>query len=138
MGEYSHAEAFALMQYRDKETGEIELIWNSRDGVTPFIVLSRAGNHSQHVNWRGDERKPDHVPEIGDRIFVDLTMEVAVEFQRKRFAGSPEMAERLRDHYGEDDETIIQKLVEDMMEPGGQPDVLVVTEEVRERFLTKA
>lgn len=74
---YQAAEAFCLMRYRDTVTGEVELIWNSRDGVTPFIVHSRRENESQHVDWRSDRRVPFHVPQVGDRIFVDLTEEQA-------------------------------------------------------------
>lgn len=71
--EYKHAEAFCLMQYRDETTGGVEVIWNSRDGVTPLCVRSRAGNDAYHVNWEQDQCVPDHKPAPGDRIFVDLT-----------------------------------------------------------------
>lgn len=61
------------MQYKDSVTGEIETIWNSRDGVTPFIVESRAGNESLHVNWQQDVYDPNFVPKPGMRIFVDAS-----------------------------------------------------------------
>lgn len=32
---YQHAEAFCLMQYASKDGSEREIVWNSRDGVTP-------------------------------------------------------------------------------------------------------
>jgi len=70
---YKHNEAFCLMQYRDEVTGEIEILWNSRDGVTPFVIESRAGNEATHVNWRQDQRRPDYVPTPGMRIFVDAS-----------------------------------------------------------------
>lgn len=35
-----HKEAFCLMLYRGVESGEEEWLWNSRDGVTPFIIWS--------------------------------------------------------------------------------------------------
>lgn len=70
---YRHHEAFCLMQYQDEVTGEIEILWNSRDGVTPFIIGSRAGNSAQHVNWKKDECRPDFVPTPGMRIFVDAS-----------------------------------------------------------------
>lgn len=74
-----HVEAFCLMQYQDRITGEIEIIWNSRDGVTPFIVTSRRGNEAVHAAWSEDKSVPDHRPKPGDRIFVDLTLVRAKE-----------------------------------------------------------
>jgi len=68
-----HKEAFCLMQYQDQITKEIEILWNSRDGVTPFIIKSRAGNESIHVNWQQDKRVPNYVPKPGMRIFVDAS-----------------------------------------------------------------
>ncbi len=70
---YNHGEAFCLMQYRDDVTGEVETIWNSRDGVTPFVIDSRAGNTATHVDWSNDQRNPDFVPPHGMRIFVDAS-----------------------------------------------------------------
>ena len=78
-----HQEAFCLMQYASKDGSERELIWNSRDGVTPFCILSRSGVEMQHVNWKQDRYVPQHLPRVGDRIFVDLTFERAIETQRQ-------------------------------------------------------
>lgn len=82
MSKYSHKEAFCLMLYRD-EAGNEEWIWNSRDGVTPFMVTSRQGLRAQHVEWHRDRCVPDHKPKPGDRIFVDLTLDRAREFRTK-------------------------------------------------------
>jgi hypothetical protein len=76
---YEYAEAFCLMQYEDEETGEVETIWNSRDGVTPLTVKSRAGNIAKHVHWQFDLRDPNHVPKIGDRVFAAFTPKSARE-----------------------------------------------------------
>ena len=73
MSPYKHNEAFCLMQYRDEVTGDIETLWNSRDGVTPFIIESVAGNEAVHHNWSDDKRAPDFVPPPGMRIFVDAS-----------------------------------------------------------------
>lgn len=70
---YAHKEAFCLMQYQDEVTKEIEILWNSRDGVTPFGIESRAGNTAYHVDWRKDVCRPDFVPTPGMRIFVDAS-----------------------------------------------------------------
>lgn len=71
--DYKHGEAFCLMQYQDEVTGELETLWNSRDGVTPFVIPSREGNSAQHVNWHLDQRVPDFVPPLGMRVFVDAS-----------------------------------------------------------------
>jgi len=94
---YNHVEAFCLMRYQDKVTKEIKVIWNSRDGVTPFGVTSKDGNESFHVEWEQDRCVPDHVPEVGSNIFIDLTRKKYLEYQR-------EVVER----YWEDDENSIQ------------------------------
>jgi len=78
---YSHREAFCLMKYRDKEGNE-EIIWNSRDGVTPFCVVSRQGHMAEHVDWKEDVRNEDYDPPPGSRIFMDLTLEDAIADKR--------------------------------------------------------
>lgn len=70
---HKHKEAFGLMQYQDEVTKDIEILWNSRDGVTPFGIKSRLGNPSYHINFRQDQCRPDFVPEPGMRIFVDAS-----------------------------------------------------------------
>jgi hypothetical protein len=70
---YRHPEAYCLMQYQDQVTGEIEVIWNSRDGVTPFVVESPKGNEAHHIDWRADKRRVDFVPPPGMRMFVDAS-----------------------------------------------------------------
>jgi hypothetical protein len=81
---HRHAEAFCLMTYRTEDGAEIERIWNSRDGVTPFIVSSRDGREMRHVEWSRDEYLPDRQPQAGERIFVDLTPEIAERHARER------------------------------------------------------
>lgn len=80
-------EAFALMQYQDpgNPQGPIEWIWNSRDGVTPFIVRERDGNTMlQHIHFGDDIFAPQYVPNIGQRVFIDLTEEKARQYNDKR------------------------------------------------------
>lgn len=78
---FDHPEAFCLMWYQDQVTGERERLWNSRDGVTPFVITSPAGNESRHVDWHCDMRIIDHMPKIDDRVFVNLTLERAREYR---------------------------------------------------------
>ena len=78
---YQHAEAFCLMVYENGE--ERETLWNSRDGVTPFVILSRtSGNELVHKHWKLDRFMPYFKPPVGSRIFVDLTKEKHLEYQR--------------------------------------------------------
>lgn len=81
---YVHKEAFCLMTYRaDDGSKEEEVIWNSRDGVTPFVITLRSGKEARHVDWHLDRCVPDHMPPLGSRIFVDLTAPRARELARR-------------------------------------------------------
>ncbi len=90
--EYNHPEAFNMMKYASDDRTVVEFIWNSRDGVTPFMVMSQDGKTQlTHVDWRGDIRmlKPDLKP--GQRIFVDMTPARAAYWAKERmdcFVGS--------------------------------------------------
>lgn len=74
---HEHAEAFMVMTYQSDDKRDDERIWNSRDGVTPFVIILRNGKQARHVMWEMDSYEPEHKPEIGDRIFVDMTEERA-------------------------------------------------------------
>jgi hypothetical protein len=79
---HKHPEAFCLMRYRADNRQLEEVIFNSRDGVTPFVITMRDGTPGTHIDWRGDVYAPDHQPKVGDRIFVDLSQERAREIAR--------------------------------------------------------
>ena len=67
-----------LMEYCCEKCKTIEILWNSRPRVTPFIVKCREENcdgEMNHVNWSNDKYRPNHQPKIGDRIFVDFSKE---------------------------------------------------------------
>lgn len=77
---YRHAEAYMLMIYRADDGTEEETVWNSRDGVTPFVITLRSGKTAAHVDWHRDVRTgPGFVPAPGSRMFVDVTAETARE-----------------------------------------------------------
>lgn len=72
---YNHAEAFCLMTYRCDSCLHLETFWNSRDGVTPFVVIARCRRcegDMQHINFRSDVCAPDHIPFRGQGIFIDM------------------------------------------------------------------
>ena len=65
-----HREAFALMAYASEDGREIR-IWNSRNGVTPFCSHIEELGEIQHTDFGGDACRPQHIPKVGDWIFVD-------------------------------------------------------------------
>lgn len=124
---YQHAEAFCLMAYRSDDGTETEIIWNSRDGVTPFVITLRSGQQATHVAWQGDRRIVDYSPPPGSRIFVDLTPErarQAAERNVSRYLGDPDMRDMLLDQFG-DRESAIDALTVEYLEPGA-PDLVEV------------
>ena len=71
-------EGFALMRYESADGSHSELIWNSRDAITSFMITDETGKiELQHVDWRNDKYLPHHVPDVGDRIFVSMTEDMA-------------------------------------------------------------
>lgn len=71
--DYRHREAYCLMKYATSDGKEVEWIWNSRDGVTPFVVRSKSGREMTHVQWMYDVRIKGYIPLEGERVFVDAT-----------------------------------------------------------------
>lgn len=132
------AEAYCLMLYRDS-AGNEEWIWNSRDGVTHFIVQSRQGFEANHVEWHWNLFRPYHVPAVGYRIFVTTTPERArerAEAWYDRFeADTAWGADFLKRH--PDREKAIASKVQEILEymAPHSPDLIEVTEEVRKQFL---
>ncbi len=138
-GKYLHGEAFMLMKYQSEDRSTEEMLWNSRDGVTPFILHSVDGVEMSHVNWQNDYREPGHIPEVGTRMFIDLTKEKMLDYKRT-------LVERAWD-----DEKYPLKEYEEMEVLGkagaayklaysewqdGQPDIVVVTQKIRDEIGT--
>ena len=69
--EHQYGERFCLMLYRGEHTKRIVDIWNSRNGVTPFIV-DIDGEKYQHVHFQLDRRVPEHRLRPGDYFFRDI------------------------------------------------------------------
>ena len=92
---HTHGEAFMLMRYACQECGKNQMVWNSRDGVTPFMIgcpRTDCAGMMNHVDWRGDIYAPDYVPDNGERFFRDGTPDEAVAIMQKRI-------ENMRDEY---------------------------------------
>ncbi|MBK8199192.1 MAG: hypothetical protein IPK75_12585 [Acidobacteria bacterium] len=75
------------MKYRCDECGHQEVIWNSRDGVTPFSMgcPSCGGLSLLHCDFRGDVYAPGHALNRGQRFWRDGTPEEAEAIMRRRF-----------------------------------------------------
>lgn len=140
---YNHAEAFKLMKYASDGDGGtdplVERIWNSRDGVTPFVVSNHPDTRKRfglvemrHVDWGQDRIEPfwPHVGlRVGDRIFVDMTKERARELAE---ASLQRILETEPDFIPEEDR---EGWLADAAESNLQhPDLIVVTEEVLARL----
>jgi len=70
------------------ECGHRERIWNSRDGVTPFVVPcpSCGASTLRHVDWKADDARASHTPHEGQRVFVDMTQQQAETIVGRAFA----------------------------------------------------
>jgi hypothetical protein len=122
-----HVEAYCLMTYASEDGSEREVLWNSRDGVTPFVIYSPStGTEMMHVQWQFDRFAPEHVPAVGDRIFVDLTEARARVLAARRVEIWEQTdPERLQARF-ESREAAIQSVFEGIYAPG-TPDILIVT-----------
>ena len=77
-----HAEAFRLITYRSADGRLEELIWNSRDGATPSVVYARdAETPLQRAHSRIGQYSASQQPRIGDRIFVNMTLENVIAYK---------------------------------------------------------
>lgn len=124
--ERKHKEAFCLMTYQCEECGKKETLWNSRDGVTPFIIgCSKCRGKSQHVNFHGDRYAPDHFPVPGQRIFVDLTEDRHLVYLRARVRQLWEANVHGCQERYETSGEMLAALSETKMSPG-EPDIMVI------------
>jgi hypothetical protein len=93
---YQHKEAFCLMLYQSTQTKRVLDIWNSRDGVTPFIAQIDDEEYT-HIAFNFDRCVPDHRPKPGDYFWRDITVDEAVRIAAMRVDHfSPELNESER------------------------------------------
>jgi len=109
---YNHAEAFAVMLYEGQVTKRIVTIWNSRDGVTPFLV-DIDGELFQHIMWKADRCAPDHKLAPGELFFRDTSPEDAKQ------AATQVVDKCWPELKGARREKRIAELVPQMLEQGG-------------------
>lgn len=129
MSKHIYGEAFMIMQYTS-DNGESDYIWNSRDGITPFIIATRDGTSKmRHVNFHQDVYAPDHTPIVGDRIFVNTTMDVAKQYALEyvsEYWAHPEYP--MSAMFDNRDEAVTY-FTHHLYGDGTQPDLITVTEE---------
>lgn len=113
---YKHKEAFCVMEYASDDGRYREFLWNSRDGVTPFVITSRNGKvQMRHINWETDMCIEDHEPKPGSRIFVTATPELVkpevVKYIDKHWLGG-------LDQYYQNKEQAIEHFIKDWTRDG--------------------
>lgn len=114
--------AFAFVQYTTEDGSDGEVLWNSRDGGIPSVVLScESGAEMKPLARQGGPR-PEHVPEVGDRIIVDLTLQRA----RVVAATMVEQATAMMSGLFPSREVAVERMAESLLQKQ-RPDVLVVT-----------
>jgi hypothetical protein len=136
---YRHAEAYCHMRYLADDGTAAVVIWNSRDGVTPFVVTLPDTDNKQgtHVQWDLDHPQPDYVPDVGEWVFVDLTPDAArayAERNARRYWDDPSVDARAA--YASVDD-LAETLTASYLDMPGAPDLVQVDEPMRRRFLAR-
>ena len=112
------------MRYESEDSRVVEFLWNSRDGVTPFIITAKDGKTElRHVRWQSDECRPSHLLQPGDRYFADLTREAAQAYAAERMR----MAEGTKYELQGEECTRMEALIAEEMLKQETPDILTFT-----------
>lgn len=123
----THPEAFNLMKYQTDDGMLTEWLWNSRDGVTPFIIPSPDGRREmKHIDWHLDHFCPGHQPKPGQRIFVTRTRERAEALAREAVEGWWEHPDYPMSKQFASKEEAASKLAADYWQDGRAPAVVTV------------
>ena len=85
------------MVYECKKCSRPNIIWNSRDGVTPF------GTRCRYSDCDGDSihkmqyatYRPDYVPQSGDMIWIDMPESIQVILAKKAYWESDYLSSEL-------------------------------------------
>ncbi len=126
---YLQPEAFNLMRYQTKDGTLTEVLWNSRDGVTPFGIRSTDGREMTHVDWHLDRFAPNYKPTPGSRVFVTLSKERATEIARERVATYWDDLEYPMSRTFDSQEEAVASLAESYWNAGTAPTIVTVRED---------
>jgi hypothetical protein len=122
------------MRYAADDGTESETVWNSRDGVTPFVITLRSGKTATHADWQGDLRMPETwAPPPGMRYFADMTPDrarVHAERAVARWLADPQMGPMLLDRYADRDAAVLETARSYLEQPGA-PDLIDPAEDGR-------
>lgn len=120
---FAHAEAFCVMRYVADDGTDEEFVFNSRDGVTPFVIRLRSGKTASHADWSADRRMPPGwVPPPGMRSFTDLTPERARAYAEQNIDAWL-ADEEGRARVGDDRDAAVTALAESYLAQPGAPDI---------------
>lgn len=116
---HHHAEAFCLMRYECRTCKHHEIIWNSRDGVTPFGCQCPSCGKPEllHAFFGSDRYAPDHQPHRGQRVWVTMTKERALALARRSVLRSKKE--------GPETERTIELVAEEFYRDGTAPDLRI-------------
>lgn len=87
-------------------------IWNTRDGVTPFVVTIE-GFELQHTSWNLDHYAPRHRPRPGDWVFRDLSIDAHRWYVRRRVKRAWDNDSSFRSMFGSKRQAIARILAEE-------------------------
>lgn len=129
----SHSEGYCHMLYMAEDGSDEISIWNSRDGVTPFMVTIEDKVY-QHVGWNGDVYDAQYMPKEGDYIFVDMSFEKLLEIRLQwwdRCVSEEANSIYFYKEYGRDKRKVCRELaMQDRIEHGEPPpDLIKVTKD---------
>lgn len=111
--DYRHKEAYCLMFYACDKCHVAVRFWNSRDGVTPFVVIRRCEfcqGDMQHVDFHLDVCAPDHRPERGQGVFTDMPVSL-----KKTYAHLRMLSARAEGYTTDDD---MERTIRESFPPG--------------------
>lgn len=136
MTAYEHPEAFCLMEYQCKKCGGLEILWNSRDGVTPFVINCLiCKDRMEHTNFANDVRAPKFDRELltssryaNMRIFVGLTKEKAREYAQHRLQYVREHDPSLPEENSVAYQAVLSRVAQDLYHDGEGVDVITAGE----------
>ena len=112
---HQHAEAFWLMKYTCQDCGHEEVIWNSRDGVTPFGIRCMACGEINMLHKGPDRYAPNHVPTVGQYIWITFPDSLRLPFGRGRVQSGDGTQFQVDDPQAMEE---IAKGIADDMQPG--------------------
>lgn len=131
---HNHSEAYCLMIYRSDDLTQEEVIWNSRDGVTPFVITIGAdelgiARQATHNLWSEDTTCTRVMADaLGVRRFVDMTEALARPRAAEYVDGQWDNERIPMSVSFPDKATAIQAMVDSWLESPGSP-VLVTAAE---------